>query len=141
MQYVERSPAACTSSATLLAGLLAESFVERIADLLERVQGESRHGVAHHLRPRATDKAEQRDPQAMIRKIGANGDLVSKAREILVSFQRPLMHRAAGNQRHVVAGPARLPQVRGCATCSRCRTTPGSSPTRSSSSLRYGCSG
>ena len=39
MQYVERSPAACTSSATLLAGLL-ESFVERIADLLERVQAE-----------------------------------------------------------------------------------------------------
>ena len=39
MQFVERSPAACTSSATLFAGLL-ESFVERIADLLERVQTE-----------------------------------------------------------------------------------------------------
>ena len=39
MQYVERSPAACTSNATLLAGLL-EGFVERIADLLERVQVE-----------------------------------------------------------------------------------------------------
>ena len=37
MQFVERSPAACTSSATLLAGLL-EAFIERIADLLERVQ-------------------------------------------------------------------------------------------------------
>ncbi|MFO7650443.1 MAG: CorA family divalent cation transporter, partial [bacterium] len=39
MTHVERSPAACTSSATLLAGLL-EAFTERIADLLERVQME-----------------------------------------------------------------------------------------------------
>jgi len=39
MTHVERYPAACTSSATLLAGLL-EAFVERIADLLERVQAE-----------------------------------------------------------------------------------------------------
>jgi magnesium transporter len=37
MQYVERSPTACTSAPTLFAGLL-EAFVERIADLLERVQ-------------------------------------------------------------------------------------------------------
>jgi len=39
MSHVVRSPAACTSSATLLAGLL-EAFVERIADLLEKVQME-----------------------------------------------------------------------------------------------------
>src|SRR5512139_1255671 len=37
MAHVERSPAACTSSATLLAGLL-EAFIERMADLLEKVQ-------------------------------------------------------------------------------------------------------
>ena len=90
MQYVERSPAACTSSATLLAGLL-ESFVERIADLLERVQGEL-DTVSHTIFGRGQGQPSSADLQAMIRKIGANGDLVSKARESLVSFQRLLMY-------------------------------------------------
>ena len=90
MQYVERSPAACTSSATLLAGLL-ESFVERIADLLERVQGEL-DVVSHTIFGRGHGQPTSADLQAMIRKIGANGDLVSKARESLVSFQRLLMY-------------------------------------------------
>ena len=90
MQYVERSPAACTSSATLLAGLL-ESFVERIADLLERVQGEL-DAVSHTIFGRGQGQPSSADLQAMIRKIGANGDLVSKTRESLVSFQRLLMY-------------------------------------------------
>jgi magnesium transporter len=95
MHYVERSPTACTSSATLFAGLL-ESFVERIADLLERIQVELdtvshtifRHGTAPH----QAASPPNSDLQAMIQKIGANGDLVSKARESLVSFQRLLMY-------------------------------------------------
>jgi magnesium transporter len=90
MQYVERSPAVCTSSATLLAGLL-ESFVERIADLLERVQGEL-DAVSHTIFGRGQGQPSSADLQAMIRRIGANGDLVSKARESLVSFQRLLMY-------------------------------------------------
>ena len=97
MQYVERSPAACTSSATLLAGLL-ESFVERIADLLERVQAEL-DSVSHTIFRRSNGASPGKgtspsssDLQAMIQKIGANGDLVSKARESLVSFQRLLMY-------------------------------------------------
>jgi magnesium transporter len=102
MQYVERSPAACTSSATLLAGLL-ESFVERIADLLERVQAEL-DAVSHTIFTRSNGAAPQTnsppssgDLQAMIQKIGANGDLVSKARESLVSFQRLLMYVQQAN--------------------------------------------
>ncbi|MFO1407660.1 MAG: magnesium transporter CorA family protein [Steroidobacteraceae bacterium] len=95
MQYVERSPAACTSSATLLAGLL-ESFVERIADLLERVQGEL-DGVSHTIFGRVNGQSTSGDLQAMIRRIGANGDLVSKARESLVSFQRLLMYVQQAN--------------------------------------------
>jgi magnesium transporter len=91
MQYVERSPAACTSAPTLLAGLL-EGFVERIADLLERVQVEL-DSVSHTIFPRGTMiSPSSSDLHAMIQKIGANGDLVSKARESLVSFQRLLMY-------------------------------------------------
>jgi magnesium transporter len=91
MQHVVRSPAACTSAATLLAGLL-EAFVERIADLLERVQAEL-DLVSHSIFPQSNGLyASSRDLHAMIQKIGANGDVVSKARESLVSFQRLLMY-------------------------------------------------
>ncbi len=91
MSYVERSPAACTSSSTLLAGLL-EAFTERIADLLERVQAEL-DAVSLTIFPRTDGSAaSNRDLHAMIQKIGANGDLISKARESLVSFQRLLMY-------------------------------------------------
>ena len=91
MQYVERSPAACTSAPTLLAGLL-EAFVERIADLLERVQSELDQ-VSFAIFPRdGAATPSSANLHALIRQIGANGDLVSKARESLVSFQRILMY-------------------------------------------------
>jgi len=91
MTHVERSPAACTSSATLLAGLL-EAFTERIADLLERVQAEL-DSVSLTIFPRTNGTpASNRDLHGMIQKIGMNGDLISKARESLVSFQRLLMY-------------------------------------------------
>jgi magnesium transporter len=91
MSHVVRSPAACTSSATLLAGLV-EAFVERIADLLEKVQGEL-DVVSATIFPRTDGAAaSNRDLHAMIQKIGANGDLISKARESLVSFQRLLTY-------------------------------------------------
>ncbi len=91
MQIVERSPAACTSAPTLFAGLL-EAFIERIADLLERVQTEL-DGVSFAIFPRGGGASpSSADLHALIRQIGADGDLVSKARESLVSFQRILMY-------------------------------------------------
>ena len=91
MQFVERSPAACTSATTLLAGLV-EAFVERIADLLERVQTELDH-VSFAAFPHADQVTPTSDNlHALIRQIGADGDLVSKARESLVSFHRMLMY-------------------------------------------------
>jgi magnesium transporter len=91
MQYVERSPAACTSAPTLFAGLL-EAFVERMADLLERVQTELDH-VSLSIFPRnGQSSPSSADLHALIKQIGADGDLISKARESLVSFQRILMY-------------------------------------------------
>jgi len=90
-QYVERSPAACTSAPTLLAGLL-EAFVEGIADVLERVQVEL-DSLSHAIFPgggRAYPSSSEL--LSTIQKIGADGDLVSTARESLVSFQRVLMY-------------------------------------------------
>jgi magnesium transporter len=91
MQFVERSPAACTSATTLLAGLV-EAFVERIADLLERVQMELDQ-VSFAAFPRADQTTPSSENlHALIRQVGADGDLVSKARESLVSFHRMLMY-------------------------------------------------
>jgi magnesium transporter len=91
MQHVERSPAACTSAPTLFAGLL-EAFVERIADLLERVQTEL-DSVSMAIFPRDGQKSpSSSELHQLIRQIGADGELVSKARESLVSFQRILMY-------------------------------------------------
>lgn len=91
MQHVERSPTACTSAPTLLAGLL-EAFVERIADLLERVQLEL-DAVSLSIFPRDGEKSpSSANLHALIRQIGADGDLVSKARESLVSLHRILMY-------------------------------------------------
>jgi magnesium transporter len=91
MTHVERSPAACTSSSTLLSGLL-EAFTERIADVLERVQLDL-DAVSLTIFPRSDGVApNNRDLHAMIQKIGASGDLISKSRESLVSFQRLLTY-------------------------------------------------
>jgi len=91
MAHVERSPAACTSSATLLAGLL-ETFTERIADVLEKVQLEL-DAISLAIFPRADGATPTNsDLQGMIHKIGMSGDLTSKARESLVSLQRLLMY-------------------------------------------------
>ena len=121
MQFVERSPAACTSAATLLAGLL-EAFVERIADLLERVQTELDSVSFADLSARRRGRPTSADLHGMIQQIGADGDLVSKARESLVSFQRMLMYvqqtRTSRCRRTSAAASSRR-----CATCSRCRTT------------------
>jgi magnesium transporter len=88
---VVRSPASCTSSATLLAGLL-EAFIERMADVLEKVQLEL-DAISLAIFPRQNGTSPtNRDLQAMIQKIGMNGDLISKARESLVSFQRLLTY-------------------------------------------------
>ena len=91
MSLVERSPAACTSSATLLAGLL-EAFTERTADLLERVQLDL-DSVSQLIFPRSDAAAPtSADLHGMIQRIGIDGDLISKARESLISFQRLLMY-------------------------------------------------
>jgi magnesium transporter len=91
MAYVERSPAACTSSATLLAGLI-EAFVERSADVLERVQTEL-DSLSLKVFPRTDGRAARSDElRAVIQQIGTDGELVSKSRESLVSLQRLLMY-------------------------------------------------
>jgi magnesium transporter len=102
LRYVEPRPVAiyaqkllrgqegCTSGEEALVGLL-ESFIDRIADILEKVnqdldlvsqtifaEGPATHGP----------RGGRRDLQAVIRALGRNDDLVSTIRESLLSLTR-----------------------------------------------------
>ena len=92
ISYAERHVSTCGSSLVLFAGLL-ESIVERIADVLERVGNDLDDASANvFAAPAAKRKANRvnRDLRAMMERIGRDGDLLSKARESLVSLTRLL---------------------------------------------------
>jgi magnesium transporter len=90
ISYAERHPAACTSPMAVLAGII-EAFIERIADILERV-GSDLDGLSSSIFARdGNGTPTSRDLRSMIERIGFNGELNSKARESLVSLGRMLM--------------------------------------------------
>jgi len=92
ISYAERHASTCGSSLVVFAGLL-ESIVERIADVLERVGADLDDASANVFAPPAAkQKANRvnRDLRAMMERIGRDGDLLSKARESLVSLTRLL---------------------------------------------------
>jgi magnesium transporter len=105
INYAEKHPASCQSALSILAGLI-EAFVERIADILERV-GADLDAVSGSIFARgASQQPSTQDLHAMIERIGFNGELNSKARESLVSLGRLLMFaQQSGNVE--LSGPER----------------------------------
>jgi magnesium transporter len=89
--YAETHPAACTSSAMLLVGLL-ESIINRIADVIERVAADLDQISAEVFTPqRRRQRSATRDFRHVLGRVGQTGELVSKARESLVSLGRLLV--------------------------------------------------
>ncbi len=90
--YAETHPAACSSAALLLVGLF-ESVINRIADVIERVGSDldqiSTEVFAAGRRNRRI--APPRDFRHVLGRVGQSGELVSKARESLVSLGRTLV--------------------------------------------------
>lgn len=90
--YAERHASTCGSGLVVLNGLL-ESIVERIADVLERVGtdlDDASASVFASSQRRRKANVETRDMRSLMERIGRNGDLLSKARESLVSLARLL---------------------------------------------------
>lgn len=88
--YAQKHPAACQTPFSILAGLV-EAFIERTADVLERV-GADLDSISSSIFTRDSSATPtSRDLQAMIERIGFTGELNSKARESLVSLGRLLM--------------------------------------------------
>jgi magnesium transporter len=87
--FAENHPAVCSSPSLLLTGLL-EAVVNRIADVLERV-GADIDAVSLRVFPRGTGRrAAAHDYQGELRSIGQSGELISRARETLLSLTRLL---------------------------------------------------
>ena len=84
--YAQTHPASCSSPTLLLVGLL-EAIVNRIADVLERV-GADIDAVSLRVFPRIGGRGPSRDYQRELQEIGQGGELISKARESLVSLAR-----------------------------------------------------
>ncbi|MBX3704330.1 MAG: magnesium transporter CorA family protein [Steroidobacteraceae bacterium] len=87
--YSERHPGAATTAPGILAGLL-EAIVERTADVLERVGLDLDELSAGVFAPAERSAPRAHDLRAVMGKIGRDGDLISKARESLVSLGRQL---------------------------------------------------
>jgi magnesium transporter len=90
ISYSQTHPGVCTSGAALLAGLI-EAVVNRIADVLERV-GADVDSISSDIFSRS--KQQRPAPPnfgRLLERIGQCGDLVSKARESLVSLARLLV--------------------------------------------------
>jgi magnesium transporter len=87
--FATTHPACCASASQLLAGLL-EAIVNRIADVLEQI-GADIESISTRVLTRAPGRRRPgHDFQAELKQIGRGGELVSKARESLVSLSRLL---------------------------------------------------
>lgn len=90
--YSETHPAACSSAPLVLVGLL-ESIINRIADVIERVAADLDQISAEVFSTTARRQrgGASRDFRTVLGRVGQTGELVSKARESLVSIGRLLV--------------------------------------------------
>ena len=86
--FAETHPATCGTPTLLLAGLL-EAIINRIADVIERVAADIDATSAETFAS-ARRRGERLDFREILGRVGQAGELVSKARESLVSLNRLL---------------------------------------------------
>jgi len=87
--YAERHPNSCNSPPSVLAGLL-ESIINRVADVIERVATDLDAASVEVFSASRRKRGVMRDFRKVLERLGQNGELISKARECLVSLGRLL---------------------------------------------------
>ncbi len=85
----QRHQSDCGTGESVLASLL-DAVTDRTADILERIAGDIDKVSALVFEQQAGDPMKARDFKAILHEIGRRGDLLSKARESLVSLGRLL---------------------------------------------------
>jgi magnesium transporter len=87
--YAERHPNSCNSPPAVLAGLI-EAVINRVADVIERVATDLDAASVEVFAVSRKKRGMMRDFRNILERLGQNGELVSKARESLVSLGRLL---------------------------------------------------
>jgi magnesium transporter len=87
--YAERHPNSCNSPPSVLAGLL-EAVINRVADVIERVATDLDGASVEVFSASRRKRGAMRDFRKVLERLGQNGELISKARESLVSLGRLL---------------------------------------------------
>lgn len=90
ISYAETHPAACGSAPLILVGLI-EAIINRIADVIERVAADLDQISNEVFTTARRRTAASRDFRHLLGRVGQSGELVSKARESLVSLGRLLV--------------------------------------------------
>ncbi len=96
--YAERHAQSCNTAPAILAGLL-ESFVNRIADIVERVGSDMDVASSEVFTPHRLKRKRrvQRDFRKVLERVGQSGELIAKLRESLVSLSRLLTYVQQSN--------------------------------------------
>ncbi len=87
--YAERHPNSCNSPPSVLAGLV-EAVINRVADVIERVATDLDAASVEVFSASRRKRGAMRDFRKILERLGQNGELISKARESLVSLGRLL---------------------------------------------------
>jgi len=87
--YAERHPNSCNSPPAVLAGLV-EAIINRVADVIERVATDLDGASVEVFSASRRKRGAFRDFRKTLERLGQNGELISKARESLVSLGRLL---------------------------------------------------
>jgi len=87
--YAERHPNSCNTPPAVLAGLL-EAMINRVADVIERVATDLDGASVDVFTASRKKRGAFRDFRVTLERLGQNGELISKARESLVSLGRLL---------------------------------------------------
>ncbi len=95
VSYAEKHPSACSSPGVLLNGLL-EAVVDRLAELLEKI-GAELDATSNEIFASNGSAPARRNFNRVLARVGSSGDVISKARESLVSLGRLLafLHQAS----------------------------------------------
>jgi magnesium transporter len=87
--YAERHPASCNTPPAVLAGIV-EAIINRVADVIERVATDLDLASGEVFSASRQKRGVTRDFRKVLERLGQNGELISKARESLVSLGRML---------------------------------------------------